>query len=141
MFLNSYYLFAANTFGKVSLYKLSLFLSSHIFLNPFQVLTHFVATIPMETALIFSSFTIWGLLVAQMVKKLSVMQENLVHFLQVRRNGEWNVPRQYSCLNSMGRGAKQATVHKVTKETRHDRDFYFHFRSCQIRWSILLYQP
>ena len=63
-----------------------------------------------------------SLLVTQMVKKLSAMQETWVQSLgQEDSPGEWNCsPLQNSCLeNSMNRGAWWATVHEVTKSQTH----------------------
>ena len=62
------------------------------------------------------SFLIW--LMAQVVKKLSAMQETQVQFPGWGRSpGEGNgSPLQYSCLeNIMDRGAWWATVHGVAK--------------------------
>ena len=60
----------------------------------------------------------WASPVAQMVKNPAANTRNMGLIPGLRRSpGEWNgYPLQYSCLeNFRNRGARQATVHGVTK--------------------------
>ena len=60
-------------------------------------------------------FPVW----AQSVKNLPAMQETWVQLGRSPGEGNGN-PLQYSCLgNPLNRGAWQATVHGVAKESRH----------------------
>ena len=78
------------------------------------------------------------LFVAQMVKNLPVMQEDLSSIPgSERAPGEENGNSfQYSCLgNPMDREAQQATVHLVAKNWTQLGDLHFHF-SCVIQSTV-----
>ena len=90
------------------------------------------------------SVTIRASLVAQMVKNLPVMREDLGLISGLGRSpGEGNgYPLQYSGLeNSMDRGAWQATFHGVTKSWTWLSDFHFtslHFITNRQKTQILI---
>ena len=72
----------------------------------------------------------WASLVAQRVKNLPEMQEDLGLILGSGRHpGEGNgYPLQYSGMEkSMDRGAWQATVHRVKKSRTQLSKFFFYF--------------